>query len=676
MYGTEQMNVFGFLQNELILGMLLVILLFISITKGALLPSRTLSFQEIHLVRCLTNISQRYFSPGLTLVISSPATYRDVQQELIAEIHRTSIWPVVVTVDGNISKTYKTDFIDRDGSYIILLQNGNFKRFEAEINGIAKDGTIFKRLWNSETRFVVAGANKFSMSQQTDIFDYLSQLRIYNCIIVSREHFQIDKNCNSRKNVNDVDTGMKLGVYTWFPYQSSDRCTEVNDITLLDSWVISAQGHFTKNTDLFPVKISKNLKGCPMKAVVRNSYWYFTTDFVTYLDSNGSFVTESGGMEFKLLMLILKHMNMTFIHVPTPEGFEMEVGLTRNLISAMIAKKIYVALGGVGTHYLTDPFLDITNNHYVMTFRWYVPCSVKYQRWSSIFRIFSVELWLILIISIMFAAILTTLVGRYTCTSEWHGYKTLASSMTNLWAVILGVSVSTMPRAPSLRSLFLAWVCFSVAFSTVFQAFLTTFLIDSGYETQIKNMDELFASSMKLSYQPENNFIFATGEETDVSNVQKNLANCLRFWDCYQWAIYDKNVSIMVDDHEIELSYAFGDILGENSEPLLCKLEDGLVYTNGLRMVMFHGDPLLRRVTEIIDRVVEAGLCNFWISQPLHGIKLISRKISLDHPFDGYYSFNLYHMQSAFYLLLMGWCLSAVCFMFELLYNRVLRKIK
>jgi hypothetical protein len=60
-------------------------------------------------------------------------------------------------------------------------------------------------------------------------------------------------------NVNDVDTGMKLGVYTMFPYQSSERCTDVNDIALLDSLVISAQEHFTKNTYLFPTKISKSL---------------------------------------------------------------------------------------------------------------------------------------------------------------------------------------------------------------------------------------------------------------------------------------------------------------------------------------------------------------------------------------------------------------------------------
>ena len=153
-----------FLQNETILGILLVISLFSSNTKGELLPSKTLSLEEIQLVRCLTYISNRYFAPGRSLVISSPAAYRDVQQELIAEIHQTSIWPVVVNADGNISKPDGTYFIDRDGSYIILLPDGNFKRIEAEINGIAKDGTIFTRLWNSKARFFVAAANEISMS--------------------------------------------------------------------------------------------------------------------------------------------------------------------------------------------------------------------------------------------------------------------------------------------------------------------------------------------------------------------------------------------------------------------------------------------------------------------------------------------------------------------------------
>jgi hypothetical protein len=74
-----------------------------------------------------------------------------------------------------------------------------------------------------------------------------------------------------------------------------------------------------------------------------------------------------------------------------------------------------------------------------------------------------------------------------------------------------------MPRTPSLRSLFLSWVCFSLAFSTVFQAFLTSFLTDSGYKTPIRNMDELFASGMKFVYHPQYDTFYHIGYETKVS---------------------------------------------------------------------------------------------------------------------------------------------------------------
>jgi hypothetical protein len=213
-----------------------------------------------------------------------------------------------------------------------------------------------------------------------------------------------------------------------------------------------------------------------------------------------------------------------------------------------------------------------------------------------------------------------------------------------------------------------------VAFSTVFQAFLTSFLIDSGYKTPIQNMDELFGSGIKLAYNQENNFIFESGDETGLSKVQQNRVECPSFDVCVDWAKYQTNVSVLLLDKVAEDEYAKGDFVGENSEPLLCRLEDGIVYSFGQSMIMFHGDPLLRRVNEIIDRVVAAGLYNYWISLKIHMRKLHSGKIAIFHPLDGYYSFNLYHLQAAFYLLLMGWCLSVICFMVEVSYSRIFGK--
>jgi hypothetical protein len=100
------------------------------------------------------------------------------------------------------------------------------------------------------------------------------------------------------------------------------------------------------------------------------------------------------------------------VHDPTADGFEIEQGLKNNLSKAIIAKEAYIILGGVGTYFLQDSFFDSTNAHIMMGVRWYVPCSVKYPRWSSICRILSVELWLVLIVLIVIAAISTTIVAR------------------------------------------------------------------------------------------------------------------------------------------------------------------------------------------------------------------------------------------------------------------------
>jgi hypothetical protein len=188
-------------------------------------------------------------------------------------------------------------------------------------------------------------------------------------------------------------------------------------------------------------------------------------------------------------------------------------------------------------------------------------------------------------------------------------------------------------------------------------------------------MDDLFASGIKLEYRPEFSFIYDIGDDKEVSKIHRHLANCPSPRVCEAWAKYQKNVSIILTDIQAELNYDIGDFLGEDSKPLLCKLEEGVVFPASLTMLMFHGDPLMRRVNDIIDRVVQAGLYNYWISLEFNLLKIEYRKISIVDLLDDYYSFKLYHLQTVFYLLLMGWCLSAFCFIFEVLYNRVLSKL-
>jgi len=121
--------------------------------------------------------------------------------------------------------------------------------------------------------------------------------------------------------------------------------------------------------------------------------------------------------------MILEHMSMTFFHVPTPEDFKIGSDLTNNLIKGLMAKDVFIALGLLEEHILLDTFLESSNSYYTLTSHWYVPCFDKFPRWSSIFRILSLELWIVLIISILIAAVSITLVARYSCMSECKGTR-------------------------------------------------------------------------------------------------------------------------------------------------------------------------------------------------------------------------------------------------------------
>jgi hypothetical protein len=123
---------------------------------------------------------------------------------------------------------------------------------------------------------------------------------------------------------------------------------------------------------------------------------------------------------------------------------------------------------------------------------------------------------------------------------------------------------------------------------------------------------------------------------------------------CLDRVKHQKNVSILLLDKVAEDYYARGFYIGENSEPLSCRLKDGIFHSFGQSMIMLHGDTLLKRFNDCFDRVVEAGLYNYWIFLSIYLSNLYSRKIAIVHPLDGNYSFNLYHMQPALYLTLMA----------------------
>jgi hypothetical protein len=187
-------------------------------------------------------------------------------------------------------------------------------------------------------------------------------------------------------------------------------------------------------------------------------------------------------------------------------------------------------------------------------------------------------------------------------------------------------------------------------------------------------MDELFDSDLKLAYDPVHSPFLEKGNEKDLSNLRRMKANCPSFDVCVDWAQYYKNVSVFLSDYVFQIQSAIGLHVGENGEPLLCRIDDGVFFNTQSVMLMFYGEPLLNRINDIFGRVVEAGLYKFWLSELMDYYKRQVEQKAIVNPLDEYYSFNLHHLQPAFYLVLMGLCLSFFCFAIELFCYSLLHK--
>jgi hypothetical protein len=138
------------------------------------------------------------------------------------------------------------------------------------------------------------------------------------------------------------------------------------------------------------------------------------------------------------------------------------------------------------------------------------------------------------------------------------------SSLTNVWDVILGVSVSTMPRAPSLRSLFLLG-CVSLWLSAqrsrhFTQRFLLTMVIKHQFKIWMScSLQVLSMPSRKDKFYFQkwwrNGSIKCTKEQRDLpivwilcqlDNVSEECGSLVVWYSCWRklgcWCLFWRNL--------------------------------------------------------------------------------------------------------------------------------------
>ena len=463
------------------------------------------------------------------------------------------------------------------------------------------------------------------------------------------------------ENKSQID----IQLFSWFPYTSPTRCDKLKEAVLLDRW--NSDGEFVLKANLFPEKVPKTFHKCSTKlisfifppAVMQNSEKHYT------------------GLEVNFIELIFERLNLTAEFNVSPNTRNSFHPLFTESIQQLEPSSSDITIGGLPFHASIIGIVEATIPYFYVRVSWYVPCPIPASRWKSIYKIFGPLVWACFTGVAILAVIVMRLLAHYGTqihVRESSNYNTIIYCIYNLLAVISGVPVPQKPISHSLRIFFTAWVWYSVAMGTVYQAYFIGHLVNPGFEKSITTVNELLESGIEYGYPGGGGLNFS---DPTFDIIKKNRKTCKTIYKCLQRVIERKDFATIFDSfHE---QYFRTKLFFHNIEVPVCTIPED-IFLFRVSTYMAKGNPLLYRFNEIITRIFESGLFEKWQNEFLFVSKLD------DHPIDDddtkfsdfttnelntdYSPFSLLHLRVVFQTLVIGQIINTFVLLVELLCYR------
>ena len=627
-----------------------------------------------HVLQCLNEISLRYFPSAHPLVVAyhnyelkeNQSTMfgedihleTDIREKLIQDLHESEKWSLLVYLNEAMMK-YQTPH-NKHGSYIIILNN--YQRVVRDVsvlmNKLTNDWD-----WNPRAQFVIVVIQKEEEENSAEhlaagIFSQMWKWRVVNAVLISALGPQDAR-----------DTIPVLDVYTWFPYQPPGRCADVKDAVLLDRWVVDRKGsgRFLYNTSLFPEKVPKNLEGCPIIASVFELPPAVMSTTDTKQDSTHTVFDE--GIEIRLLQEFGTKANMSIKYTDhmSNESWGVPVGngSWTGTSGQLVRGEVDVAMDLF--FYRCDKIkeTECLTPHLIDKVRWYVPCAAPYPGWMSIIRVFMPSLWVCFLASyVVFAVVLCQMVKTsnrmFLQRTENQAYTSLVKCLMNVWAVILGQATpDSPPQQPVIRVVFLIWILYCFAISTVYQTFLTTFLVDPGLQHQLSSNEEVINSGMEY------------GAPSPILPVipelkgYPHLKHCDDYKDCQNRVAFQRDFCYVYSTISMEFIIA-STYTDSNGKPLICSFEE-VISPQLIIISVPKGYVMSDRFNKVILHLLQGGILDQWF-RDIKYTTFLSSAAQTSLQDDEYVKLSLLHMQSAVYILLLGLILSFTVLLSEILF--------
>jgi hypothetical protein len=436
-------------------------------------------------------------------------------------------------------------------------------------------------------------------------------------------------------------------------------------VDLVEQWIIHKGGHLSRNVSLFPTKIPSDLGKCPL-AVTTFPFPPFT------IPGRHANLSYEGGFEIRLLEFIAGAMNLSVLYRSPPPGLwgnKLENGSWTGMCSDLMLDRADIGLAGTVLDKDIIIDMDFTVSHGSLGFKWVVPCARSYPRWKSITRVYSLAAWLFIFMTILLAAVVLSCLAKYG-DQEVSVYKTLTGCLFCSWAVVLGVSAGSVPNSGSVRPFFIFWVWYSLAINTLFQTYVTSFLIDPGLEKQMESVNDVLESGVQYGFHPDLNANLLDESDELLTEIVRHREPCNDVDLCTQRVAERGDFATISNHHRIQYLNTYKN-LDDNGKALLCTFGDNVIL-NFKTFYLPQGSPLLDHCNRLMRAAMQAGLVEYWWQSELVTSRIKAASIRTISPLDNYSVMILTYLQSAFYLLVLGYGVSLLVFAGELFRGSIL----
>jgi hypothetical protein len=200
----------------------------------------------------------------------------------------------------------------------------------------------------------------------------------------------------------------------------------------------------------------------------------------------------------------------------------------------------------------------------------------------------------------------------------------------------------------------------------VYQTYLTSFLIDPGLKRQLASEDEILASGIDYDTETSTISIYRGLSEKRykrikvTNDIESTEERVVKGMSAFLFSKY-------LVDYNIAVKY-----MDANGKPRICKTEDDFA-ANPITMFVPKGFPFKARYDQVLLFLMQAGLLNLWWENIKYTATLETAG-DISPPSGEYIALTMEHLQSAFYFLFLGYAISVLSFLLEILCLRHKRR--